>query len=111
MPRPLPTDPSSRTSSARSLKKRRSVALQLAVRLGVAVLALPVAVVITLVSFPFWSWLEATTGIESMGREGPAEWCYLAVWGVLALAILGPAVWRAARGPRPPSRGGLADDA
>ncbi|MBV7426615.1 MULTISPECIES: hypothetical protein [unclassified Acidovorax] len=81
--------------------RRRAAALQLLKRLGLAVLALPVAMVLTFAAFPFWSWLERTTGIESMGREGPASWCYLATWGLLALALAGPALLRAVRSLRP----------
>jgi hypothetical protein len=40
-------------------------------------ISLPLGVVLTIVLFPFWSWFEATTGIESVGHSGPAEWCYL----------------------------------
>lgn len=67
-------------------------------RLVAAALTLPVAIVLTIVVHPLWSWLERSTGIESMGREGPAAWCYLTVWGLLALARVVPALWRAARG-------------
>jgi len=38
---------------------------------------------VTLVLYPFWSWWEATTGWESVGHSGPADWCYLATWAVL----------------------------
>ncbi len=56
---------------------------------------LPAGPVLTLLLFPWWSWLEATTGWESMGHSGPAGWCFVAVWCVLlALALLVP---RAAR--------------
>jgi len=42
------------------------------------------------VMWPFWKWLERTTGLEAVGHSGPAEWCYLAtflVW-VVAGAVL-----------------------
>jgi hypothetical protein len=81
--------------------RRRAAALQLLKRLVLAVLALPVAMFVTLAAFPFWSWLERTTGIESMGREGPATWCHLATWGLFALAVAGPALLRAVRVLRP----------
>jgi hypothetical protein len=71
--------------------------LQLAVRLGLAVVAVPVALAITLLLFPVWSWLEHTTGIESVGHSGPASWCYLAVWVPIATALLLPPLWRLAR--------------
>lgn len=61
----------------------------------------PAGPVLTLVLSPFWSWLEAATGLESIGHSGPAGWCFLATWaGLLALAWLLP--WAARRtGHRP----------
>jgi len=50
------------------------------------IVAVPVALVATLLMFPFWSWFERVTGIESLGHSGPADWCYGAVYAVL-LAI------------------------
>jgi hypothetical protein len=47
--------------------------------IALVALALPVSVVTTFLLSPFWSWLEASTGIESIGHSGPADWCYLAV--------------------------------
>ena len=49
---------------------------------------LPLAVVITLLASPFWSWFEHNTGIESLGHSGPAEWCYLLAWGLLVTTCL-----------------------
>ena len=59
--------------------------------------AAPFAFVAAAVLSPLWSWIEAATGLESMGHSGPATWCYLATWG--ALSALGLLLWRtAARG-------------
>jgi hypothetical protein len=33
---------------------------------------------------PLWSWFEAAAGVEAIGHSGPAEWCYLLVFAVLA---------------------------
>ena len=60
-------------------------------------LVAPPAFMATLLLHPLWSWVEAATGLESMGHHGPAGWCYLAVWALLALPLL---LW-AARAPRP----------
>jgi len=51
--------------------------------LGAALIAAPLSIVITILLLPLWRWLEATTGIESVGHSGPAEWCYAAVFLVL----------------------------
>ena len=80
--------------------------LQLAVRSGLTAMAVPVALAVTLLLYPVWSWLERTTGIHSVGHSGPAGWCYLAVWVPMAAALLLPplwrlvlALWRGAEGP------------
>ena len=60
----------------------------------VVVAAAPLSVVATILLRPFWSWFEASTGIESLGHSGPAEWCYLLVFLLLVaggtLLILRP---------------------
>lgn len=56
--------------------------------LGVVFLAAPLSVVLTICLSPVWSWFEAATGIESFGHAGPAEWCYLVAFLVLALSGL-----------------------
>jgi hypothetical protein len=53
---------------------------------GVVVAAVPLSIVTTILLFPAWSWLEASTGIESVGHSGPAEWCYAVVFLVLAMS-------------------------
>jgi len=59
--------------------------------LTIVLVSAPLSVVATLLLFPFWSWFEATTGIESVGHSGPAEWCYVVAFvflvagGVLVL--------------------------
>jgi hypothetical protein len=52
--------------------------------LGIGLLAVPVSIVTTILLLPLWRWLEAATGIESVGHSGPAPWCYAAVFLVLA---------------------------
>jgi hypothetical protein len=55
-----------------------------------AVVSVPIGIVLTFLLIPFWRWLEQTTGIESIGHSGPAEWCYVAMV-LLSLAGLGAA--------------------
>ena len=43
--------------------------------------------VLTVLLFPFWSWLESSFGIESIGHSGPAEWCFWLVFGIAAVAF------------------------
>ena len=63
--------------------------------LAIVLLAMPVALIATLVGIPFWSWLESALGIEAIGHSGPAEWCYLVTW--LALVSIGGVIWSASR--------------
>jgi H+/Cl- antiporter ClcA len=53
---------------------------------GVFVGSAPVAIILTFLLVPFWSWLEAASDIESIGHSGPAEWCYLLVYTLVVLA-------------------------
>jgi hypothetical protein len=48
--------------------------------MAAALVALPVAAVVAIVLLPLWSWIEAVTGIESVGHSGPAGWCYLTTY-------------------------------
>ena len=45
-----------------------------------ALLALPLALILTFVLLPFWNWFEAVSGIESLGHSGPANWCFVATY-------------------------------
>jgi hypothetical protein len=51
--------------------------------LAINLVSLPASIVVTILLFPFWSWLEASTGIESVGHSGPTEWCYATVFVIL----------------------------
>jgi len=48
--------------------------------LGIALIAIPVALIATILLVPFWSWLEAASGFESLGHSGPEEWCYFIMY-------------------------------
>jgi uncharacterized BrkB/YihY/UPF0761 family membrane protein len=52
--------------------------------LGIVLISAPLSIVITILLFPLWSWIEESTGIESVGHSGPAEWCYATVYLLLA---------------------------
>ena len=55
------------------------------------------ALVGTFLLTPLWRWFEATTGIESIGHSGPADWCFVATWFVLVAAVSG--IWLVLRRP------------
>ena len=51
----------------------------------VLLVSLPVAVLVTILIFPFWNWFETVTGIESFGHSGPADWCYLFDYAIIVI--------------------------
>lgn len=51
----------------------------------VLIVSLPMAVVLTVVISPLWNWFETITGIESYGHMGPASWCYLLDYVIIAI--------------------------
>ena len=54
------------------------------------ILCLPVSFFITVLLYPFWSWLENTYNIEAAGHSGPSEWCFWVVYaGCVTIAIIG----------------------
>ncbi len=55
-----------------------------------AVFSLPLGGILTIVLLPLWSWVEATTGIESVGHSGPADWCYRVTLVVVFCSIAVP---------------------
>lgn len=75
----------------------RKTALRLAVAVGVAAVCLPAALILTFLLLPLWSWIEATYKIESVGHSGPADWCFWAVYALLAAPSLGVYALRARR--------------
>jgi len=54
----------------------------------VLLISAPLGIVVTLLLLPLWRWIEASSGFESIGHAGPAEWCYLAVFTLIALGSL-----------------------
>jgi len=57
---------------------------------SIILIAAPLSILITLLLLPFWSWLEAATGIESIGHSGPAAWCYAAIFLIMVVSALLP---------------------
>ena len=70
--------------------------------IAVCILSAPIAVGITIALLPLWRWVEAATGIESIGHSGPAGWCYLATY--IAFLVGVAVFWRIMR--RRAMRGG-----
>ncbi|MES2626460.1 MAG: hypothetical protein V4628_14340 [Pseudomonadota bacterium] len=52
---------------------------------AVLLIAAPLTVIITLLLYPLWSWLDVIAGVESLGHSGPAKWCYEVVYLVLVV--------------------------
>jgi hypothetical protein len=60
--------------------------------IGAAIAALPLALILTILLWPFWNWFELVSGIESLGHSGPAAWCFFAVYGFIGFVVL--TLWR-----------------
>jgi hypothetical protein len=69
---------------------------------GILVLSAPLSVVLVFLLVPFWRWLELRSGIEAIGHSGPAAWCYLAVYGMVVVSLVG-VVWSRRNGRRRPA--------
>jgi hypothetical protein len=50
------------------------------VALVLVIVSLPISAVLTLALLPFWRWLEARYGIESVGHSGPSDWCFIVIF-------------------------------
>jgi hypothetical protein len=55
--------------------------------IGATIAALPLALILTILLWPFWNWFELVSGIESLGHSGPAAWCFGAVYGFISFVI------------------------
>jgi predicted PurR-regulated permease PerM len=53
---------------------------------ALALLGPSLAVIATVVLTPLWRWLEAKTGLESVGHSAPSTWCFIAVYLLLFIA-------------------------
>lgn len=49
--------------------------------------AFVLSAVTAILTYRFWGWFEARTGIESLGHSGPADWVYIFLW-ILWTAVL-----------------------
>lgn len=75
--------------------RRRPASMRLIARIGgllvLAVALAPLSFLATILLLPLWRWIESDVGIEAVGHFGPAEWCFAAVYALLA--ALGLAAW------------------
>jgi hypothetical protein len=65
---------------------KRSVTRFLIV-LGILLVSMPPAFILTIALMPLWSHVEATYGIESVGHSGPANWCFELVYVVVVAMV------------------------
>jgi hypothetical protein len=72
---------------------------QLLIASSVLLLCLPAAVLVTLLLSPLWSWIEATSAIPALGPSGPAPWCFVLVYVLVAGLCCGVMLlrWRGGR--------------
>jgi len=81
--------------------KRSNFKKQLAgasIGLAISITAIPIAVLVTIILNPLWSWLEASLTIEAIGHSGPAEWCYLVSY--MSIITSAGFIWSALRWQR-----------
>jgi len=76
---------------------RKTALRHVAAAFGIAVVCLPAAFILTFLLLPLWSWIEATYKIESVGHSGPADWCFWAVYVLLAALGLSVYAFKATR--------------
>jgi len=57
---------------------------ELLIASSILLLCLPVAVLLTLMLLPVWPRLGAALGVVAVGPSGPAVWCFVLVYAVLA---------------------------
>ena len=50
--------------------------------------SLPISFIVTILLFPFWSWVEERFGIEPVVHSGPTEWCYWVVMVAIFILIV-----------------------
>ncbi len=55
--------------------------------IGTCAVSVPIAFVVTILLFPLWSWVEDTFGIESVGHSGPAGWCFVLTYLIVAATL------------------------
>ncbi len=51
-------------------------------------LSVPTTLFVTFLSVLPWEYFGKVTGIDTMGKEGPAPWCFLVTWIVLQSGML-----------------------
>jgi hypothetical protein len=49
-------------------------------------LAVPVSVFVTLLLLPLWRLMEARLEVEAVGHSGPAGWCFIVSYVLVAVA-------------------------
>ena len=57
---------------------------ELLIASSILLLCLPVAVLLTLMLLPVWPRLGAALGVTAVWPSGPATWCFVVVYVVLA---------------------------
>lgn len=50
---------------------------------GALLLSTVLGLGLTFLLWPLWSWVEAFSGIESLGHSGPATWCFVVTTALL----------------------------
>ena len=54
-----------------------------AIAIALLIICIPLAIIITIFTSSFWLWVEQYFEIEAYGHSGPAEWCYIILYGFI----------------------------
>ena len=54
----------------------------------ILLMLVPVAVIVTFLLFPLWSYIESTFGIEAVGHAMIVEWCFIATYILCVLIVM-----------------------
>jgi hypothetical protein len=69
--------------------------------IGIIVIDLMVAFVLTVMLVPLWTTIERRWGIESIGHSGPATWCFVLVFVCVLVLSIGKYLHGLGRPPAP----------
>src|SRR5205809_568049 len=76
---------------------RNRIGAYIAAGVAIIVISPPVTFWLTILLFPFWGWIEATYGIESVGHSGPSDWCFSVVFLIVMSVLTGMYIYASRR--------------
>jgi glucose uptake protein GlcU len=71
--------------------------VHIAAGVAIIVISLPVTFWTTFLLLPFWNWIEAKYGIESVGHSGPSDWCFSLIFLIVISTLTGMYIYACRR--------------